>query len=334
MSHELSIDSNGKAEMMYVGKMPWHGLGTKLEEPPTAAEAIQAAHLEWRVVKKQLFVGDEHRPLSGRYAIVREDRWNRNEESVLGTVGQVYSPLQNVDAFRFFDPIVGTGKAFYESAGALKSGQRVWVMARLKEDFEVTRGDTIARYLLLSNTHDGTSSVQVKFTPVRVVCQNTLSQALGQGPSIRVAHTLAMETRLKNVADEALDIIQRHFDNIGNRFKAMLKVSMSKASHEAYLKAVFDDPVMGKDEKQYKRTVAQTEKDRQESWRLCFEGKGNDVEGVRDTLWAAYNGVTEYVDFHRTAYGESKWLENIWFGEGNRIKERALEEALSMTRVN
>jgi len=333
MSHELSIDSNGKAEMMYVGKMPWHGLGTQLEEPPTAAWAIRAAHLNWRVVKKQLYVGEEHRPLPGQYAIVREDRWSSNEESVFGTVGQGYSPLQNEDAFRFFDPIVETGKAFYESAGALKSGQRVWVMARLKEDFEVTKEDTIARYLLLSNTHDGTGSVQVKFTPVRVVCQNTLSQALGQGPSIRVAHTSAMESRLKNAADEALATIQRHFNEIGVQFRKLADVEMSEEHLDAYLRSVFPDPPRSKDEKQYRRAITQAQKDREESRRLCFDGKGNDLEGVRGTLWAAYNGVTEYADFHRTAYGDSKWLENTWFGEGNRIKERALEEALSISRV-
>ena len=80
MSHDLCIDADGKAEMMFVGDMPWHGLGTRLTEPPTAEEAIRAARLDWRVLKKQLFVGEEHRPLPGQYAVVREDRWNRSEE--------------------------------------------------------------------------------------------------------------------------------------------------------------------------------------------------------------------------------------------------------------
>jgi phage/plasmid-like protein (TIGR03299 family) len=205
---------------------------------------------------------------------------------------------------------------------------------RLREDFEVTKDDPIARYLLLSNTHDGTGSVQVKFTPVRIVCQNTLSQALGQGPSIRVAHTPEMQLRLRDAANVVVAAIQRHFDDVGNRFKEMLKAPMSKAIHDAYLKAVFEDPVRSKDQKQYKRAVEQAHRDRLESARLCFEGRGNDIDGVRGTLWAGYNGVTEYVDFHRSTFGENKWLENIWFGEGNRIKERALEEALSISCAN
>jgi Domain of unknown function (DUF932) len=175
----------------------------------------------------------------------------------------------------------------------------------------------------------------VKFTPVRVVCQNTLSQALGQGPSIRVAHTRALESRLKNAAEEALDKIQRHFSEIEVRFRKMVTFEMSEERLDACLRSVFPEPLRGKDEKQCRRALAQTQRNRRESLRLYCEGLGNDLEGVPGTLWAAYNGVTEYLDFHRIAYGDSKWLENIWFGESNRIKERALEEALSsMARVN
>lgn len=107
MAHDLSRDEYGNVEMMYVGEMPWHKLGTNLKDPPaTAEEAVKAAHLSWRVLKKQLYVGDEHRPLPGEYAIVREDRWQRNEEkAIFGTVKHDYQMLQNTEAFTFFDPI-------------------------------------------------------------------------------------------------------------------------------------------------------------------------------------------------------------------------------------
>jgi phage/plasmid-like protein (TIGR03299 family) len=334
VSHNLSICADGKAEMMYVGEMPWHGLGTKLAKPPTAEEAIRAAHLDWGVLKQQLYVGDEHRPLPGQYAIVREDRWARNEDAILGTVGQEYSPMQNSEAFRFFDPIIKTGDAFYESAGALKNGERVWVMAKLKDDIEIARDDNVARFLLLSNAHDGTGSVQVKFTPVRVVCRNTLNEALSRGPAIRVTHTRDMAVRVEDAAHVVLATIQQHFDDLGNSFRAMLEVQMSNASLNSYLKAIFHDPIRGKDERHYKRAVAQAQRDRVEAGRLFSGGKGNDLLGVRGSLWAAYNGVNEYVDFHRAAHRDSKWLENIWFGGASSIKERALDEALKLTRPN
>ena len=335
MADDLSRTADGKAEMMYVGDMPWHGLGTRLTVPPTAEGAIHAAHLDWHVVKKQLYVGDEHRCLVGQFAIVREDRWAQNEEnSLFGIVGQSYTPLQNSAAFGFFDPIVKMDAASYESAGALKNGERVWVMARMRKDIEVIRGDTIAPFLLLSNTHDGTGAVQVKFTPVRVVCKNTLNEALGQGPAIRVAHTPDMRMRLEDAADAVLAEIQRHFDELGNRFRAMLTVPMSESSLPLYMTVVFPDPTRGKDQKRYERAVALIRRDRLEASRLFREGRGNDLPGVQGTLWAAYNGVTEYMDFHRSRYGDKKWLENIWFGEASVIKARALDEARRMVRPN
>jgi phage/plasmid-like protein (TIGR03299 family) len=106
-------------------------------------------------------------------------------------------PLQNVEAFEFFDPILGEGAATYETAGALGKGERVWILARLSGDFNVAGGDVIRRYLLLSNSHDGTSSLQVKITPVRVVCNNTLTLALSQGGTLRVRHDRDVKTALE-----------------------------------------------------------------------------------------------------------------------------------------
>jgi len=330
MAHDLCTDANGKAEMMFVGEMPWHGLGTRLTQPPTAGDAIRAAGLDWAVTKKQLFVGDEHRPLPGQYAIVREDRWYRNEDGLLGTVGQSYTPLQNVDAFSFFDPIIKTGAASYESAGALRKGERVWVMARLREDFQVTEEDKIARFLLLSNTHDGTASVQVKFTPVRVVCKNTLNQALARGPALRVPHTRDIKARLDDANGIALKAIQQHFDDLGRYFQAMLAVRMTEDKLQGYLRSVFIEPSKNMEQKRLKKALSQVQTDRKESARLFREGKGNALKGVCGTLWAAYNGITEYVDFHRGVYGDSKWLENVWFGSGSAIKERALDAAIQL----
>lgn len=207
-------------------------------------------------------------------------------------------------------------------------------MAKLRNDLEITRDDKVACFLLLSNAHDGTGSVQVKFTPIRVVCSNTLSEALSRGPSIRVAHTRDMPSRLEDTAHVVIATIQQHFTDLGNRFKAMLSVQMSDHTLKTYLRAVFQDPRRAKDEKHYKRAVAQVQRDRDESERLFTRGKGNDLAGVRGSLWAAYNGVTEYVDFYRGQAQDTKWLENIWFGASSGIKERALDEALRIMRPN
>src|SRR5208337_672433 len=305
-----------------------------LEKPPaTAEEAINAAHMDWRVLKKQLYVGDEHRPLPGEYAIVREDRWERNEDgAIFGTVKHDYQMLQNTEAFTFFDPIIEAGAAFYETAGALGNGERVWVLARVTSDQEIVPGDRISKYLLLSNSHDGKGAVHVKFTPVRVVCRNTLNQAMERGPTLRVAHTLSMKDRLKEVA-EAVKRIDARFNELGATFRRLAAIRVSTQHLTEYLQMVFPEPRRLSDERVYTRAKRQMQEDRDAARRLFESGRGNDIEGAAGTLWAAYNGVTEYVDFHKYKTGDGKWLETIWFGAGDVIKTRAYDAALTIAQA-
>ena len=93
-------------------------------------------------------------------------------------VSRRYTPLQNEEAFQFFDPIIGSEAASFETAGALGDGERIWTLAKMPDSMEVAEGDLCGKYLLLSNTHSGQGSVTIKFTAIRVVCQNTLMFAL------------------------------------------------------------------------------------------------------------------------------------------------------------
>jgi hypothetical protein len=141
-----------------------------------------------------------------------------------------------------------------------------------------------------------------------------------------------MKVRLRDASDAVVSQIEHHFEDIGNRFRAMVKVSMSEPGLQGYLKAVFPEPDRDADEKARKKAVARVQRDRAEASRLFTEGQGNEMAGVRGTLWAAYNGVTEYMDFHRGTYGDSKWLENIWFGGASAVKARALDQATDLLR--
>ena len=335
MSHDLSRNRDGKYEMMCVGEKPWHRLGTVLKLPPaTAAEAIKAAHLTWRVEKKQLYIGEEGRPFPREVAIVREDRWSLGEEeSIFGEVSEDYEPLQNVDAFQFFDPMIKKREALYESAGALYQGKCVWVMAKLSNDMEVVAGDLVERYLLLTHRHDGTGAIQVKFTPVRVVCQNTLNQALSEGPSFRVAHTKSMYARL-NKAAEALSRVLAQSKKVEEGFSKMAEVKLNTDRLQKYLLAVFPEPLAGEDRKLYERAKARMQRNRDRSQELWESGRGNELPKVRGTLWAAYNGVAEYADYGLTSARDSKWLNGVWFGESYRIKTLAFDAAMQMVRTD
>lgn len=166
MAHELFIE-NGQASMMYVGNAPWHGLGTKLNQPATSAEAICAAKLDWQVVKRPIYaVGDGCLfPIPDKEAILRKGEPGQPDGPVFGVVSTQYTPLQNTEAFEFFDSIVEGKQAIYHTAGALGKGERIWILAKLPSSIRVIGDDITDKYLLLSNSHDASSAIQVKFTP-------------------------------------------------------------------------------------------------------------------------------------------------------------------------
>lgn len=324
MAHELEI-RNGQASMMYVGEPPWHGLGVQLNRPATAAEAIKAAQLDWEVEKAPLAAVYQGVDIlvDGGYAVIRKDVWDTDTYPILGLVGRQYEPLQNSEAFAFFDPIVGQNAAVYQTAGALGNGERVWILAKLPEPIRVIGDDITDKYLLLSNSHDGSSAVQVKFTPIRVVCQNTLTMALRRGPTVRVVHNTSMRDRLAQ-AEALLGIVNSRYQRIEEAFQEMVRVQIDQRKLNAYLQDVFPDPAELEDEAAWKKTKAH----REASEYYFVHGRGNDQPGVQRTLWAAYNGIAEYVDYQLTGSGPSeRRLDSVWFGQGYLIKARAYEAA-------
>ena len=312
---------NGQASMFYINEVPWHGLGTRLAQPATAQAAIQAARLDWKVVKLPLFAGSKRIPVPDRFAVVRRtgDLIQRTDP-VLGVVSNEYTPLQNAQAFQFFDPIVGQEAAVYHTAGALGNGERVWILAKLPGHIRVVGDDITEKYLLLSNSHDGKSSVTIKFTPVRVVCQNTLTLALNDGSAWRVSHHADIHQKLKQ-AHQMMGLINDRFADLEQSFQAMSRVQLDTSRLSEYLAAVY--PEVTEPDKQLL-----VQRDR--SWSEFFfdQGKGNRLAGVAGTLWAGFNGVTEWIDHRQTRQNASQRLTSAWFGESARIKSRAFTVAL------
>ena len=173
MSHALSITEEGRAEMFSGrGIKPWHGLGTVVSGMLTSAAALDAAHLAWTVEQRPVFADGIAAKIPDYKAIVRTDN-----NAVLSIMSDKYHPIQNHEAFEFFDSVVGEGQAVYDTAGALHGGRRVWVMARLPKPLFI-EGDELERNILLVTSHDGSSTLKMMHVTTRVVCQNTLSVAL------------------------------------------------------------------------------------------------------------------------------------------------------------
>lgn len=326
MAHNLLIE-NGKAQMMYVGEVPWHGLGTPLREPATSAEAIKAAGLDWTVRKVPLFAieGPGVVRVPKYCGIVPDNRWGKPDCPVFGIVSQEYQPLQNVEAFNFFDSIVGQKVAMYHTAGALGKGEHVWILAKLPGLMEITTSDVLDKNVLLSTGHDGRTCVRVILTPVRVVCQNTLTLAMRSGEEIARAHHTRSMNRQLDAARQKVKSLMKGFETMQASFRAMVKHRVNAAAAATYIERVFPIPegVAGR------KVPAWILEDRANCIHLFRNGLGNDDPAARETLWAAYNGVTEYVDHWRNRGGRQH-MYTVCLGRGFQIKVRAFDIASQM----
>lgn len=307
MAHNIE-NKNGKSSIVYAGETPWHKLGQKINEAFTAETALREGGLDFTVEKVaiQTFDGAS---IPNRYALRRTDT-----KDVLGLCAGMYKPLQNREAFSFFDGVFGKDKARYEVAGVLGKGEKVWLLARLPGEFTVGREDLVGKWLLLTNGHDTNEPVRAKFTPIRVVCQNTLSAALSNKDSeVRVQHIGNVQGKLE-IAGKLLTQAGIYFDEMQTVFNGFLKVSMKEKALRSYFTRVIAGD--NADEKELSTIAAR-------HIAKCVEmhdtGRGHDIKGVRGSLWGAYNAVTEFVDHERTD-------ENLGFiltGRGAELKQRA-----------
>lgn len=316
MGHNLNV-TNGKVSMMYLGEVPWHKLGTKLDKPATAAEAIEAAGLGFIVQTIGLRTEGSDLPVPGHFATVRTDT-----NDVLGVVGSKYVPIQNKDAFTTFDSLVGEGETIYHTAGALGKGERIWILAKLPDYIRVNGNDVVEKFLLLTNSHDGSGAVRVKLTPIRVVCENTLAMALsGIEDEVRIWHIAHADEKLKK-AHEILGLTNKLYSELEHIFNCMSAKKMTQAATEEYMKNIF--PINPQSNGQSRMHAVQ-----ERVLELVETGRG--AETTKGTLWGAFNAVTEYVDHCRLANAtDSNRLKSIWFGSGERIKKEAFKVAVDM----
>lgn len=320
MSHDINI-TNGKSSIALAVKSAWHRLGQVLPDAFDAQTAIREANMDWNVSLEPIFLGNGNQ-VPDKQAVVRGDTG-----SVLGVVGSRYTPLQNKQAFGFFDGVFGADKARYESAGVLGNGEKVWMLARLPQEFDVLPGDVVKQYLLLTNSHDGSSPVTAIFTPIRVVCANTLGAALRaskSGEMVRVLHTVSAESKLR-VAGELLGKAGVFFDETKVQFMKMARTQMRSLQIRNYIAhVVTNDEAVDLEtmSTRAKNVVSEIEE-------LHDIGMGHEIRGVRGTLWGAYNAVTEYVD-HRKSNAS---LEYMAAAGGARMKARAFEIAAELAQA-
>ena len=224
-----------------------------------------------------------------RKAVVRGDT-----NQVLGVVGNSYIPIQNAEAFEFLDTVVADGGLRYHTAGALGKGERIWLLAKLPGHLRVNSSDDITeKFLLLSNSHNGTSALRVFFTPIRVVCANTLAVAHrgGEKRGVSVLHKGDLGAKIRE-AQKVLGLAQRFYDDVQLKINRLASHYPTTAQLQNFFETLYPDP-------DRRPAKVRAENIRQDLFHLFESGRGQDQYGIRHSTWAALNAVTEYVDHYR-----------------------------------
>ena len=292
---------------------PWHNLGIELNHPKTAREAIKMAGLDYTVMKKPL--GLKTGLKQDAYATVRTDT-----KDVLGFVNKSYEPIQNIDAFTFFDDWVAENEAIYETAGVLGKGECIWILAKLPGYINVHGNDMVNKYLLLTNSHDGSSHVRVKLTPIRVVCNNTLTAALQGAGEVQISHTPNSAQDLEQ-AGAMLGLSNYLYEQLEVMFNSMAARKITDGQLRDYVQALVPD-------NEETENTARTENIRNSVLQLHESGRGAHL--ARGTWWGAFNSVAEYTDHMMLDEDSNTRLNSIWFGRGEQLKLKAFRLAEKM----
>lgn len=321
MAHELEF-VDGKAQMAYVGDVPWHGLGTRVPADLSSDQMLKAAGLDWSVRKVKAYAIDEENNDEvydiGRSALVRT-----SDGKLLDVVSEDWNPVQNQTAFDFFDEYVRAGDMEMHTAGSLKGGQIVWGLAKIKESFELFKGDQIDSYLLFSNFHKYGFSTDVRFTPIRVVCNNTLTLSLNSKVErmVKISHRKVFDpSNVKEMLGIATTKLQKY-----KEMAAFLGSKQAKGEDIVeYFKRVF--PVTGANENKTK----EISKNAQIAIDILETQPGaNFAEG---TWWQPFNAVTFMTD-HLVGRSADTRLTSSWYGTNKNLKTKALELAVEMAEA-
>lgn len=327
MAHNINYNEKKQQHSFFsVKEKAWHGLGQIVSDYPSSAEALRFAGLDYTVEKRKLFTfnnenqnGDPDTQIiipeievSNYFATVRTDT-----EQVLGVVGKDYKIVQNVEAFSFFDAIVSGEGIQYETAGALGNGERIFITAKLPDYIEVGNNDLIEQYLFLTTSHDGYGSITAAFTPVRIVCNNTLNAAFRNCTnSIKIRHTQSARERLEE-AHKLMGISNKLSEYLEIAFNQWAKVRITDTQVKKLIQLAM---VPGKEVLQNMETA------NADGLSTYFKNVCDDVyeylesdpsqqlETTKGTVFGAYNAVTGYFQNTRNYKSNEAKLRSLLLG--------------------
>jgi phage/plasmid-like protein (TIGR03299 family) len=316
MAHEIEM-VDGKAQIAFVGETPWHGLGTQVADDLTPEQMLQAAGLDWEVQKIPAYATVGGKKISvGHSALVRS-----SDNKVLEVIPDDWNPCQNSEAFEFFNDFVAAGDMSMHTAGSLKGGKIVWALAKVSDSFELFGGkDRVDAYLHFTNPHSYGQSIDVRFTPIRVVCNNTLTLSLNMKSKnmVKVSHRREFDG---DTVKEALGVAKHKLAQYKEMAVHLSQKRYTDESIVEYFQRVF--PVLTQKDKSRK------ELSKSASVALDIMNEQPGAEYGEGTWWQAFNTTTFMTD-HLIGRSVDSRLTSAWYGANKNLKTRALQVAVEM----
>ena len=341
MGHNINFNERtGLYSFFSVQERPWHRLGQIVQQYPTSAEAIKYAGLDYTVIKSPLYtrgnglsISDEGEVSEGGSILLPDNfaTMRTDTNKVFGVVGKDYQIVQNADAFSFFDAIVGGEDGIlYETAGALGDGERIFITAKLPGYIRVGNGDDVTeKYIFLTTSHDGTGSITAAFTPVRIVCRNTLNAALGKMSNVvRIRHTSGAKQRLED-AHKVMGLASQLSEQLEGIFNQWTKVSICDAQVKRLIqlalcpnKETMDALKKGATDELstvFKNTV-------EDAFAYAMMADSQQMDTTKGTVFGAYNAVTGYYQNVYSHKDDERKLQSIVMGGTAQVRaQRAFE---------
>jgi len=341
MSHNLNYNSKaGRHAFASAKEIAWHKLGKVVSDRMTSTECIEEALLDYEVGKGKLYVKYEEPIQKNDKTIVGgqlEDKfatYRKDTGDTFSIVGSQYEVIQNIEAFDFFDEIVGERRAIYETAGALGKGETVFITAKLPDHILIAGKDTIDKYLLFTMSHDGTGSIIAKFTPIRVVCNNTLSTAIEGGNNIfRVKHTKNARNKLEE-AQKLLAITYKSSKETQELYEYLTKIKITdEVKAEIFLNIFLTKEELtnlGKSNWVTSPDLSTRKKNQLQSlFKYSEIGVGQDMDICKGTAYGVFNSITGYIQNVKSFTSEEKKFSSIFLGTDGTLLDKSLNLILN-----
>ncbi|UIY59828.1 DUF932 domain-containing protein [Burkholderia cepacia] len=313
--------------MAYVGQEPWYGLGNKLAPQQPIEVWADRAGMNWSIESSEVRYVSGSSGIGSIHAFPDQKVLYRSDtKAPLSVVSARYQVVQPREILEFYRDLTEVGGFELETAGVLKEGRKFWALAKTGQTGMLKGKDHVKGYLLLATACDGTLATTAQFTSVRVVCNNTLAIALGDGTGVvKVPHRSQFDA---TAVKRQLGIAVSSWDAFMVRTKAMAERKVTDSAADAFFRRVLTYTVTNPSERD---GMAVNERAVRAVGELyAGRGKGAQLLSASGTAWGLLNSITEYVDHHRRARSDDHRRDAAWFGQGALIKQKAWDEALKL----